>query len=416
MDCEKYEPLLLDELYEELDELTSAAVKRHVSGCARCASSLTGMRATRRATALPVLEVPEGLEERILAAAKEAQKVVPIRSRVSRVISRAGSWAMRPQSAMAAVFLLMIGSSAFLLREKREGSASAVSVEVAGAPAAQAEAEHDSLDDPSAAAAHGATPPAKAPPPPAATMAHNDLFLEEATGAGATREKKAKADETSLGGVLLADRDQPTKDGRSGTRSAAAGPANAAAPAGAPAPGDDYGAQQASAPIFAKRNGDPQDTFASGMAAYRARNFGEATRQFDAAATTGDQNAALWAARSTRDGSGCAVAVGRFDALAQRASGSWHGHEAELEAARCLIVLGQLDAAREKLARLSSVSTHASQAQAAMSELNQVASRRAAAKPGSGGGTAGRAAPTPAPKAPAPAAIEQRATDKAAGY
>src|SRR5512146_1967674 len=104
-DCEKFEPLLLDELYEELDELTSAALKRHVSGCARCKSSLDGMRATRSLLALPMVDPPDGLEERILAAAKEAQKVVPIKSRFSRALSAAGAWAMRPQTAMAAVFL-----------------------------------------------------------------------------------------------------------------------------------------------------------------------------------------------------------------------------------------------------------------------------------------------------------------------
>jgi hypothetical protein len=75
MDCEKFEPLLLDELYEELDEVTSAAVKRHVSGCARCASILNGMRSTRRAVALPMLELPDGLEDRILASVKEAESL-----------------------------------------------------------------------------------------------------------------------------------------------------------------------------------------------------------------------------------------------------------------------------------------------------------------------------------------------------
>ena len=97
MDCEKFEPLLLDELYEELDELTSAGVKRHVSGCARCAGILNGMKATRRAVALPIMAVPVGLEERILAAAKEAQKqanvVVPFRARASRAFTIAGRWA-----------------------------------------------------------------------------------------------------------------------------------------------------------------------------------------------------------------------------------------------------------------------------------------------------------------------------------
>ncbi|HEX4449134.1 MAG TPA: zf-HC2 domain-containing protein, partial [Polyangiaceae bacterium] len=69
MDCEKFETALMDELYGELDELTSAAAKRHVSGCARCAALIGGLRATRRVATLPRVEPPEGLEQRILAAA-----------------------------------------------------------------------------------------------------------------------------------------------------------------------------------------------------------------------------------------------------------------------------------------------------------------------------------------------------------
>src|SRR6478672_1582475 len=141
MDCEKYEPLLLDELYGELDEVTSAAVKRHVSGCARCASILTGMKSTRRLAALPTLELPDGLEDRILASVKEAQKVVPIHSasRASRALSWAGSWALRPQTAMAAVFLLMIGTSAFVIRSRHSSErADAVSITEQGTPAGPA--------------------------------------------------------------------------------------------------------------------------------------------------------------------------------------------------------------------------------------------------------------------------------------
>src|SRR5271165_5815283 len=105
MDCEKFESAMMDELYGELDELTSAAVKRHVAGCARCAALLGGLRATRRVATVPMVEVPEGLEDRILAAARDVQKVVPLRRRIAKAISVAGSWAMRPQTAMAAVFL-----------------------------------------------------------------------------------------------------------------------------------------------------------------------------------------------------------------------------------------------------------------------------------------------------------------------
>ena len=122
---------------------------------------MSGLRATRRGIALPLVDVPAGLEERILAAAKEAQKVVPIRSKMSQAVSIAGSWAMRPQTAMAAVFLLMIGTSAFLIRSKNYASReSAVSVTVQGAPSPTTLPEaNESLDDKAAALAHGPSVP-----------------------------------------------------------------------------------------------------------------------------------------------------------------------------------------------------------------------------------------------------------------
>src|SRR5579871_5230667 len=170
MDCEKYEPLLIEELYGELDEVTSAAVKRHVTGCARCGAILAGMKTTRRAFApLPMEEPPPDMEARILAAVKEAQKVVPLERPMSRALSAAGRWAMRPQNAMAAVFLLMIGTSAFVLRANKRAPTTAMSVTEQGAPAvtAVASADRSGLDDRAAATAHG-TPP---PPPAVVAMA-----------------------------------------------------------------------------------------------------------------------------------------------------------------------------------------------------------------------------------------------------
>src|SRR3954470_17207616 len=199
MDCEKFEPLLLDELYEELDELTSAAVKRHVSGCARCSSVFAGMRGTRRLIGLPLQPVPVGLEDRILAAAREAQKVVPIQSRFQRSLSCVGRWAMRPQTAMAAVFLLMIGSSAFLLRAKRDATrSSSVSVTMEGTPepvAQVAATDTTSLNTPAANTAHGAAQPVVVAPPAAApsasAVALNDPAgpMDRVTG-GAAREAR----------------------------------------------------------------------------------------------------------------------------------------------------------------------------------------------------------------------------------
>ena len=68
MDCEKFETSLLAELYDELDEVTSAAAKRHVAGCSRCASLLSGLRATRRLATLGVGRIFGGGECTFAAA------------------------------------------------------------------------------------------------------------------------------------------------------------------------------------------------------------------------------------------------------------------------------------------------------------------------------------------------------------
>jgi hypothetical protein len=453
MDCEKYQPLLIDELYGELDEVTSAAVKRHVSGCARCASILTGMKSTRRLAVLPTLDLPDGLEDRILASVKEAQKVVPIQSRASRALSWAGSWAMRPQTAMAAVFLLMIGTSAFVIRSRHSSErAAAVSVTEQGMPAGQSAPadDHESLDSKAAAAAHGPNQPAPVTAPPVATAAANPVASAggalalgdpmagtiDGLTAGKGRVGNAKEDNAGmLGSALSAAADDtsdknkdeaPRREGEKKSapaRVAATPPSditNAGAVGGAPLRDGDFGADPRSQtvsppPRKSAEQQQQQDGFSAGMAAYRSRNFAEATRQFDGAARTGDQNAALWAAKSVKDGNGgCVPAIPRFDAVAQRAgAGTFIASEAQLEAARCQIAMGQLDAARDRLAKLTSVPSHSAQAQQALGELNQVAPKRAAGAGGGGGVARPAAAPAPA-RAPArPAATD---ANKASGF
>lgn len=118
MDCEKFDQHVMDALYDELDELTYAAMKRHMDGCARCASAFAGLRAARDVGALPFEEPSEELEARILDAVEVAQKKTPFRRKALRALAWAGSHAMRPQLAMAALFVLVIGSSLLLLRPK----------------------------------------------------------------------------------------------------------------------------------------------------------------------------------------------------------------------------------------------------------------------------------------------------------
>ena len=115
MDCERFDQHVIDELYDELDELTHAALERHVAGCSRCAGVLAGLRATRAVAVLPLVEPPDDLEARILARFDAGQSDggagVGGRRRAAEGPQGGGvlrflRWAGRPQFAMAAAFLL----------------------------------------------------------------------------------------------------------------------------------------------------------------------------------------------------------------------------------------------------------------------------------------------------------------------
>ncbi len=396
MDCEKFESAMMDELYGELDELTSAAAKRHVAGCARCTALIGGLRATRRVATVPLVDLPAGLEERILAAAREAQKVVPIRRRAARVISLAGSWAMRPQTAMAALFLVMIGTSVLLLRGKgsRAPATSEMTVTEQGAPAPMASAVSAptaaALDPtvttmPAASAAVAArAAEAKPAPPPSPADLPDDQRLAHGKGGWA----KDKDDE----GLI----------------------ANAAAPAGAPnmlppatqaGPVGGFGqsaggGQQNGLQGEKKAQLSPFDT---ALQSYRAGRFDDATRAFDALAP-GDPSADLQAARAVREGKGCRNAVARFDKVAQRAAGSPTGWDALLEGGACYRAIGDLGNARVRFNALLGVDSHKDKARAELDRINQLQQAQ-----GSTGPAQAAARPSPR-KAAAPAAAPPAAT------
>lgn len=192
MDCEKFDQHVIDELYEELDELTHAALKRHVEGCSRCAAILSGLRATRDVGILPIEEPSDGLEARILEAAFVAQKKAPWPRKVLRGLAWAGSHAMRPQLAMAALFFLVIGSSLLLLRAKPGANGFApVRVTERGAPAVEAEPSPPAAT--AMANAVAASPVTAAPSPTVDSQ-------QAAESAGPTRDKAAEV-------ARLADKD-----------------------------------------------------------------------------------------------------------------------------------------------------------------------------------------------------------------
>ncbi|HEY2516936.1 MAG TPA: hypothetical protein VGI39_38960 [Polyangiaceae bacterium] len=414
MDCEKFEATLIDELYDELDEVTSAAAKRHVAGCARCASRMSGLRATRRLAVLELLSPPPDLEERILAAAREAQKVAPLKRRASSAISWAASWAMRPQTAMAALFLLMIGFTTLLLKQHAAPPTAAMTVSDKGEPVART--DNAAEERPAAAAVPPlAAAPRPATPAPAATAASSAYAALDGVSATSRSAGKlnlgSKASEASGGGAggPLAMKDlsgqelayqensaplgQPRRAARPAPPAAVAPPPAPAAPAGPLAKADGFsdspaaGAAQATSP----------SPFDVAMGAYNSGDYATATRDFDQIASSGDLNAALWAARSVREGSGCQQAAGRFDQVARSGSGTTAGYDALFEAGHCYRILGQYDAARQRLAGLLTVPAYINKANAELSAMG--ASSKA------GAANAQRAAP----KAAAPQQQQQQA-------
>jgi len=118
MDCERFDRIVLDFLYDELDELTAAAARRHIEHCSRCRGIVAGLRATREVGALPLVDPPDGLELRILEAEQQVRGRLSFRQRAGRTISVLAGYAMRPQLAMAALLLLAIGGGLFMFRQR----------------------------------------------------------------------------------------------------------------------------------------------------------------------------------------------------------------------------------------------------------------------------------------------------------
>jgi hypothetical protein len=404
MDCEKFEAAMMDELYGELDELTSAAMKRHSSGCPRCASLLEGLRATRKLVAGSTVDVPPGLEARVLDAANEAQKVVPIRRRFALAVSVAGSWAMRPQSAMAAVFMVMLGTSLLLLRGRssRAPASAEVTVTQHGTPAPAAQAG----PDPAASAV--ATQFARPAEPKAAASA----LAAQAPGgpvggppaAEGLPQDDMRAAKTAARSAAPARDDEGANAWASNAPAVAAGGFAAPPPAAAPAPvamgGGGGGGGGGGADIAYNRKAEQAPSaFDTALRLYQSGRYDEAARAFDALSAQ-DPNADLYAARSAREDGGCTRGVaGRFDRVAQRAKGTPTGWDALLEGALCYRSLGDFAAARARLTPLLTVDSHKDRARIELDRLG-ADQPRAAAAPAAKAQPAARPAGAAAPASP----------------
>jgi hypothetical protein len=375
MDCEKFDRIVLDLLYGELDELTEAAARRHIEHCSRCKGVSSGLRATREVGALALVDPPDSLELGILEAERRMNAKLPLGKRLGRGVSILAVYAMRPQLAMAALLLLMIGSSLFFLRA-RPGAQDSVLVTERGTPEAEAEQHVAIVAAPERAAA---------PAPLASAAAMPKLASAKSEAVGARDHDADKPGEAS--GELEAAKSDDAKGAPSDAE---------------PLPGTEPAA----------------DSMDAASAAFSGGRYVEAQRRFEEIAARGGSeapSAALQAVEALRRQRGCPAAAPRYDDVHQRYPDSAPGNEAAWQAGDCYRALGELSKARQSLEGLLQVAEYRSRAEAALQELTlreqQVASANAQARKAKAAAPPAAGAPAPASPPAAAKAASPRATE-----
>lgn len=341
MDSEKFDKVVLDLLYDELDELTRASAIRHIEQSRRAKGLYSELRATREVGTLPLVEPPEDLERRILEAEANARAERPLRQRLGTLVSIAASYAMRPQLGMAALLMLMLGSSLLLLRGK-PGETSNVLITERGVQ----ESEHETV---TVVPVTPAAPEAKATAPSEGQRGTRMAAPEPSRADGVPSEQKKKSaattarSKTSLG-----------YDDSAGAGSFAPAPLPAAPAAAAPR-----------------------------------------------AAEAAGKGAAVDLEASARDEAapspGCAASLAHHEAVRANPPSPSEGYAATWEAAECYRELGSYAQARAAYQSLTLVPEYADRARRALSELPRPVADAPAATATS------RAAAKPAKKASAPA-------------
>ncbi len=361
MDCEKFDRIVLDLLYGELDELTEAAAKRHIEHCSRCKGVSSGLRATREVGALALVDPPDSLELGILEAERQMNAKLPLGKKLGRGVSILAVYAMRPQLAMAALLLLMIGSSLFFLRA-RPGARDSVLVTERGAP--ELEAEHVDEIVPA---------PERAEAPAAAALASSLPKLANAKSeAGATRERDGDKPSEASGAVAEAAKDSDAKGA-----AADAEPLQGTEPAA--------------------------DSMDAATAAFQGGRYVEAQRRFEEIAARGGSQApaaALQAVEALRRQRGCPAAAPRYEEVHSRYRDTPSGNEAAWQAGDCYRALGELSRARQSLEALLEVAEYRTRAEAALQELTAREEQVASARKAKAAAPPAAASPVPAPAKP----------------
>jgi hypothetical protein len=321
MDCDRFERVMMDVLYDELDELSLAAATRHSDQCQRCKDLIARLRATREVGSLPLEEPPADFERRVMEAERQVQSHLPFTSRMSRQLIILAGYATRPQLAMAALALLMIGSSLLLLRPSPGPRSMIVQASDQRAPKKQPEAMVVPIEQaPPIELAEEEEPEAEPP----ATEARPELA------------KKAQPHEPRVGTAV-------------------------AKPAAVPEEELDKARQRAE-----------DRAYTAAMQAFQQADLLSAQKQFDAIVQAGGRNAAaaeLYAALATEQASGCSAALPRFDSVSAKYGNNHLGHMATWHSASCRSKLGRVRRASLDFQKLLRVPAYSARAKAALSRV-----------------------------------------------
>lgn len=337
MDCEKFDRVIMDLLYDELDELTRAAALRHVEHCQRCRSELGQLRNARELATLALVEAPDGFEQRLRAAELDESSQLPFSQRAARAWTIVTGYAMRPQLAMAALLMLMIGSSLLFLRPRPGSQTSAMHVTERGTPLPNQDQVVVPLAAPELQDEDMPQPPPPAPAPAVAV---------------------APAPKAEVAKVAVA-----TKSHGESSPRAAAPTVNTAAIA---AVGDE--------PVDRSGQEVEERTFAEATRALQSGDLERAIKMFDELAGGGGQKAGaseLNAALAVESSQGCAAALPRFDSVSARFPGVSLGNKATWRSATCRSKLGQTRRAILDFEKLMKVPQYRADAERALLHLAQ---------------------------------------------
>jgi hypothetical protein len=329
MTCERFDAVVLDELYGELAPADSAVIREHAAECERCGALLRGLRATRTVAAVPLEEPPAGLATRVVDAIASQRSVVGRRARTGP--TRRGRLPAGAVLALAAGFVLFVGWAGLWLHRGQPPFATTISREPV--PMAAVAATPSAVPEPvELAAAEPRSEPSAGPHEPETPQPQRRAVANPAR----VGSPKAATE------LALAD------------RTFAAAPPPAAAPAAAAGAG--VGEIKAPAARAARSSGPPEATAGAEQAPPPARGS--------------DSSTDLRAARQTRDAEGCAAALPLFDRIAHGAAGTPNGFAAVFDSAICHEAIGDYPGARARLEVLSRVDAYRARAR---DELDRIA-------------------------------------------